>query len=293
MLGAGGAARAAVYALRRAGAADVMVWNRTRGAGRAAGRRPRRARRRRAGAARDRGQLHERRACAKPTSRSRACPCRPIRWASAATWWTWSTGPAAPRSSPRRSGGERPWSTGLEILVAQGAASFERWTGMTAPPQAMRGAVDHHARAMNPPTEAAAAPKGKPKRSNGITTPSRRGGSGRVLTDVIVDLGFVERDAMDEAIEMAHSAGSAAERVLRLDRRDHRGAARPRGRRALRPRPPRPARLPRRPRRRQARHARRRSSATRPSPSPSPATARCSSPWPTRPTCSPSTTSRS
>src|ERR687889_746516 len=67
---------------------------------------------------------------------------------------------------------------------------------------------------MNPPTEAAAAPKGKPKRSNGITTPSRRGGSGRVLTDVIVDLGFVERDAMDEAIEMALSAGSAAERVL-------------------------------------------------------------------------------
>src|SRR5215203_6771549 len=30
VLGAGGAARAAVYALRSAGAADVMVWNRTR-----------------------------------------------------------------------------------------------------------------------------------------------------------------------------------------------------------------------------------------------------------------------
>jgi shikimate dehydrogenase len=30
---------------------------------------------------------------------------------------------------------------GLEILVAQGAASFERWTGMTAPRQAMREAV--------------------------------------------------------------------------------------------------------------------------------------------------------
>jgi type IV pilus assembly protein PilB len=70
---------------------------------------------------------------------------------------------------------------------------------------------------MNPPTQAAAAPKpaqGKPKKGNGVTTPSRRGGSGRVLTDVIVDLGFVERDAMDEAVEMAHSAGSAAERVL-------------------------------------------------------------------------------
>ena len=31
---------------------------------------------------------------------------------------------------------------------------------------------------------------------------------------MIVDLGFVERQAMDEAVEMAHSAGSAAERVL-------------------------------------------------------------------------------
>jgi shikimate dehydrogenase len=34
--------------------------------------------------------------------------------------------------------------TGLEILVAQGAASFERWTGRTAPRKAMRAAVDHH-----------------------------------------------------------------------------------------------------------------------------------------------------
>jgi shikimate dehydrogenase len=30
---------------------------------------------------------------------------------------------------------------GLEILVAQGVASFERWTGKMAPRQAMRGAV--------------------------------------------------------------------------------------------------------------------------------------------------------
>ena len=30
---------------------------------------------------------------------------------------------------------------GLEILVAQGAASLERWTGRTAPDQAMREAV--------------------------------------------------------------------------------------------------------------------------------------------------------
>jgi type IV pilus assembly protein PilB len=64
---------------------------------------------------------------------------------------------------------------------------------------------------MNPPTQTGAAPS-KPKR--GITSPSRRGGSGRVLTDVLVDLGFVEKAVMDDAIEKAHSAGSAAERVL-------------------------------------------------------------------------------
>ena len=41
----------------------------------------------------------------------------------------------------------------------------------------------------------------RPKRGNGITTPSRRGGSGRMLTDVIVDLGFIDRGTMDLAIE--------------------------------------------------------------------------------------------
>ena len=64
---------------------------------------------------------------------------------------------------------------------------------------------------MNPPTQTGAAPS-KPKR--GITSPSRRGGSGRVLTDVLVDLCFVEREVMDDAIAKAQSAGSAAERVL-------------------------------------------------------------------------------
>ena len=39
-----------------------------------------------------------------------------------------------------RSGGARVVD-GLEILVAQGAASFERWTGRNAPREAMRQAV--------------------------------------------------------------------------------------------------------------------------------------------------------
>jgi type IV pilus assembly protein PilB len=65
---------------------------------------------------------------------------------------------------------------------------------------------------MNPPTQTGAAPA--KKKGNGVTTPSRRGGSGRVLADVLVDLGFVERAQMDEAIEKATAAGSAVESVL-------------------------------------------------------------------------------
>src|SRR3954454_18768521 len=54
----------------------------------------------------------------------------------------------------------------------------------------------------------------RPRRGNGITTPTRRGGSGRVLTDVIVDLGFVDRGTMDLAIERGTGSGSSPERVL-------------------------------------------------------------------------------
>ena len=58
-------------------------------------------------------------------------------------------------------------------------------------------------------------------RRPGVTPPSRRGGSGRRLDDVIVDLGFVDRDEMDAAIAEAERSGSSAERVL-LARGQHR-----------------------------------------------------------------------
>ena len=106
---------------------------------------------------------------------------------------------------------------------------------------------------MNPPAQTGAPPK---KKGNGVTTPSRRGGSGRVLTDVIVDLGFVEQGVVDEAVARAEDDGRAARAAAGQGRHDHRRPARARGRRALRARPRRPQRLPRRPRRRQARHAR-------------------------------------
>jgi type IV pilus assembly protein PilB len=51
--------------------------------------------------------------------------------------------------------------------------------------------------------------------TNGITPPTRRGGSGRVLTDVIVDLGYVDRTTMDGAV--AHANGTSAERRLVIE----------------------------------------------------------------------------
>jgi type IV pilus assembly protein PilB len=71
---------------------------------------------------------------------------------------------------------------------------------------------------MNPPTQTGAPPNAKrPKKGNGVTSPSRRGGSGRVLTDVLVEMDFVSRGEMDEAVERANGNGSSPERLLLAD----------------------------------------------------------------------------
>jgi type IV pilus assembly protein PilB len=50
--------------------------------------------------------------------------------------------------------------------------------------------------------------------SNGITKPRRAGGPARFLTDVIVDLGLVDRDRVTSAIEDARRSGKTPEDVL-------------------------------------------------------------------------------
>src|SRR3954467_13346358 len=116
---------------------------------------------------------------------------------------------------------------------------------------------------MNPTAQTGAPTK---KKGNGVTTPSRRGGSGRMLTDVIVDLGFVEQATVDLAVDRANDNGSPPGRMLvaraaptrgaPAGRRADRGSAGGRGGGALRPRSPHSRRLPRRPRPPQARRAR-------------------------------------
>ena len=143
VLGAGGAARAAVYALRSAGAAEVLVWNRTRA--------------RAEQLVADLGG----RVVDAPQSADLVVNCtsvglresdRPFKSLpiQADTWdvgtyvadMVYSPGGTYLLEQARQRGATV--ITGLEILIAQGAASFERWTGITASRAAMRAAVDQH-----------------------------------------------------------------------------------------------------------------------------------------------------
>ena len=141
VLGAGGAARAAVYALRRAGAADVAVWNRT----------PERAR---ALAAALGGRAVEQPEGAEiivnctsvglrdPAETFKALPLRAdsLGAGSCVVDMVYRDGGTRLLEAARTRGADVV--DGLEILIAQGAASFERWTGRAAPRQAMREAVE-------------------------------------------------------------------------------------------------------------------------------------------------------
>src|SRR3954463_1215495 len=115
--------------------------------------------------------------------------------------------PAERRESERRGGGRRPGGP--------------RCPGRSLPraldrPDGSRSGDAGGRRGHRPMSSTYDTPP-KPRRGNGITTPSRRGGSGRVLTDVIVDLGFIDRGTMDLAIERGTEQGSSPERVLVTD----------------------------------------------------------------------------
>jgi shikimate dehydrogenase len=145
VLGAGGAGRAAVHALVQAGATDVMVWNRT----------PARARR----LAAELGA----RAVAEPEPAEIVVQCTSAELtsdedpfkrlpATADTFgagtcvvdMAYKAGGTAFLAAARSRGADV--IDGLEVLVAQGAASFERWTGRPAPHDVMRRAATQMSR---------------------------------------------------------------------------------------------------------------------------------------------------
>ena len=136
VLGAGGSARAAAWALREAGAAEVTVWNRT--AARAAA------------LAGDLGIAHAERppACdllvnctsvgLAPGSSAADLPLEALEPPAVVADLVYGEEP--PVTAWARAGGSRVVD-GLEVLVRQGAASFQRWTGLPAPVENMRQAA--------------------------------------------------------------------------------------------------------------------------------------------------------
>jgi shikimate dehydrogenase len=140
VLGAGGSARAVVWALRQAGAAEIAIWNRTREraselASALGGR---------AVDAPGRADLVVN--CTSIGLRAGDAPFKALPLdadslgaGSLVVDLVYGDGGTQLLEAARARGADVVG--GLEILVAQGAASFERWTGMTAPRQAMREAV--------------------------------------------------------------------------------------------------------------------------------------------------------
>ena len=143
VLGAGGSARAILYALQQAGAREVRVWNRT----------PDRAE----ALAAEFGAIVSAEPAEivvnctsiglqNPDETFKALPLQADEMGAGrlVVDLVYRHGGTLLLNVAKANGAEVV--DGLEILVAQGAASLERWTGRTAPDQAMREAVADIAR---------------------------------------------------------------------------------------------------------------------------------------------------
>lgn len=138
VLGAGGTARAVLYALKQAGVSELRVWNRTEGKahtlaeefGATVGAQP-------ADIVVNCTSvgLHD------PAATFKDLPLSADELGAGCTVvdLVYRHGGTLLLNAAKANGAEVVG--GLEILVAQGAASLERWTGRTAPDQAMREAV--------------------------------------------------------------------------------------------------------------------------------------------------------
>src|SRR4051812_32918757 len=71
-----------------------------------------------------------------------------------------------------------------------------------------------------PPIDAPQAPNGQPAQEEGVAPPPlppprRRGGARRSLPDVLVELGFISSERMQEVSAQAGQAGRSVEEILR------------------------------------------------------------------------------
>jgi shikimate dehydrogenase len=143
VLGAGGTARAVVYALKQAGARDIRIWNRTPARAQALADE--------FGATLGAGPADiivntTSVGLRDPEETFKALPIVADELGAGCTVvdMVYRNGGTLLLNTAKANGADVV--DGLEILVAQGAASLERWTGRTAPDQAMWEAVTDIAR---------------------------------------------------------------------------------------------------------------------------------------------------
>jgi type IV pilus assembly protein PilB len=126
-----------------------------------------------------------------------------------------STPAASPPAMPRSPEPEPPVTTEqLTPPAPEPPAPPPRTRSAPSPPPTHAGPP--HLRAIGPDDTDGALAKAPQHHEewNGVTPPSRRGGSGRFLTDVLVDLGFVDQARVEGAVEAARSNGRPPEKVL-------------------------------------------------------------------------------
>ena len=90
------------------------------------------------------------------------------------------------------------------------------------PGDAVAEPVDAEPVVVEPAVETPAKPRGSVDvngNGNGLTPPSRRGGSGRFVTDHLIELGYTTRERIDGAIAEARQTGRTPEQVL-LEKED-------------------------------------------------------------------------
>src|ERR687886_246731 len=143
-------------------------------------------------------------------------------------WSTWCIGTAPPSSSVRLNGGAAGASTGSRSSSARARGAFRSgpdaappWTSC-AGPHAVAFNLPNFPHLRPVPEEAAPAPEpgglagaAEPAPApGGVTHPLRRHAGPRFLTDVIVELGFVDRERADAAVHAAREASSTPDEVL-------------------------------------------------------------------------------
>jgi shikimate dehydrogenase len=138
VLGAGGTARAVLYALRQAGVRELRVWNRTTARAHAL------AEEFGAVVSAEPGDIVVNTTSVglrDPQDTFKALPLQAdaLRAGRTVVDMVYRHGGTLLLNTAKANGAEVV--DGLEVLVAQGAASLERWTGRTAPDQTMREAV--------------------------------------------------------------------------------------------------------------------------------------------------------